>query len=69
MLIRAGLSSKSLTSIAGCLATKYLSWMNDFHKSSIVFCSLSTSVAHSLLAAMFNPSSVMAAVLSFFLSF
>ena len=69
MAIRAGLSSKSLASIAGCFTAKYLSWMNDFHKSSIVFCSLSTSAAHSLLAAPFNPSSVMAVVLSIFLSF
>ena len=69
MAIRAGLSSKSLASIAGCFTAKYLSWMNDFHKPSIVFCSLSTSAAHSLLAALFNPSSVMAAVLSIFLSF
>ena len=69
MLIRAGLSSKSLTSIAGYFTAKYLSWMNDFHKSSIVFFSLSTFAAHSLLAALFNPSSVMAAVLSFLLSF
>ena len=69
MAIRAGLSSKSLASIAGCFTAKYLSWMNDFHQSFIVFCSLSTSAAHSLLAAPFNPSFVMAAVLSIFLSF
>ena len=69
MAIRAGLSSKSLASIVGCFTAKYLSWMNEFHKSSIVFCSLSTFAAHSLLAAPFDPSSVMAAVLSLFLSF
>ena len=66
MVIRAGLSSKSLASIAGCFNTKYLSWMNDFHKSSIVSCSLSTSAANSWLAAPFNPSSVMAAVSALF---
>ena len=66
MVIRAGLSSKSLASIAGCFAVKYLSWMNDFHKSSIVSCSLSTSVANSWLAAPFNPSSVMAVVSALF---
>ena len=66
MVIRAGLSSKSLASIAGCFAVKYLSWMNDFHKSSIVSCSLSTSVANSWLAAPFNPSSVMAIVSALF---
>ena len=68
MVIRAGLSSKSLASIAGCFTAKYLSWMNDFHKSSIVSCSLSTYATHSLLAAPFNPSSVMAAVSALFLS-
>ena len=62
MVIRAGLSSKSLASISGCFTAKYLSWMNDFHKSSIVSCSLSTSSAHSLLAALFDPSSVMVAI-------
>ena len=62
MVIRAGSSSKSLASIAGYFTAKYLSWMNDFHKSSIVSCSLSTYAAHSLLAAPFNPSSVMVAV-------
>ena len=66
MVIRAGLSSKSLTSIARCFTAKYLSWMNDFHKFSIVSCSLSTSAAHSLLAAPFNPSSVMAVVSALF---
>ena len=70
MVIRAGLSSKSLASVAGCFTATYLSWMNDFHKSSIVSCSLSTSAAYSLLAAPFNPLSVMAAVqlLLYFLS-
>ena len=66
MVIRAGLSSKSLASIASYFTAKYLSWMNDFHKSSIVSCSLSTSAAHSLLAAPINPSSVMAAVSALF---
>ena len=66
MVIRAGLSSKSLASIAGCFTAKYLSWMNDFHKSSIVSCSLSTSAANSWLAASFNPSSVLAAVSALF---
>ena len=60
---------KIFSTIAGCFTAKYLSWMNDFNKSSIVFCSLSTFAAHSLLAAPFNPSSVMAAVLSIFLYF
>ena len=40
--------------------------MNDFHKSSIVSCSSSTSAANSWLAAPFNPSYVMAAVSAFF---
>ena len=66
MVIRAGLSSKSLASIAGRFTAKYLSWMNDFHKSSIVSFSLSTYAANSLLTAPFNPSSVMAAVLALF---
>ena len=66
MVIRAGLSSKSLASIAGCFAVKYLSWMNDFHKSSVVSCSLSTYVANSWLVAPFNPSSIMAVVSAFF---
>ena len=66
MAIRAGLSSKSLASFAGCFTTKYLSWMNDFHKSSIVSCSLSTYAVHPLLTAPFNPSSVMVAVSALF---
>ena len=66
MAIKAGFSSKSLASIAGCFTAKYLSWMSDFHKSSIVFCSLSTFAAISWLAAPFNPSSVMAAVSALF---
>ena len=40
--------------------------MNDFHKSSIVSCSLSTSATNSWLAAPFNPSSVMAFVSALF---
>ena len=40
--------------------------MNDFHKSSIVSCFLSTSSANSWLVAPFNPSSVMAAVSALF---
>ena len=67
MAIRAGFSSKSLASIAGCFNAKYLSWMNDFHESSIVSCSLSTSAAISWLAAPFNPSSVMAVVSALFI--
>ena len=55
-----------MTSIAGCFTAKYLSWISDFHKSSIVSCSLSTSAAHSLLAAPFNPSSVMDAISALF---
>ena len=66
MVIRAGLSSKSLASIAGCFAVKYLSWMNDFHKSSIVSCSLSTSATNSWLAAPSNPLSVIAVVSALF---
>ena len=66
MAIRAGFSSKLLASIAGCFTAKHLSWMNDFHKSSIVSCSLSTYVANSWLAAPFNPSSVMAVVSALF---
>ena len=66
MAIRAGFSSKSLASIASGFAAKYLSWMNDFQKSSIVSSSLSTSAANSWLAAPFNPSSVMAVVSALF---
>ena len=62
MVISVGLSSKSLASIAGCFTARYLSWMNDFHKFSIVSCSLRTFAAHSLLVAPFNPSSVIFAV-------
>ena len=40
--------------------------MNDFHKSSIVSCSLSTSAVNSWLAAPFNLSFVMAAVSALF---
>ena len=66
MVIRAGLSSKSLASIDGCFTVKYLSWMNDFHKSSIVSCSLSTYAANSWLAAPSNPLSVITAVSALF---
>ena len=66
MVISAGLSSKSLASIAGCFTAKYLFSMNDFHKSSIVSCSLRTSAAHSWLSAPFNPLSVTAVVLALF---
>ena len=62
MVISAGLSSKSLALIAGCFIAKYLLWMNEFHKFSIVSCSLRTFAVHSFLAAPFNPSSVMVAV-------
>ena len=66
MAIRAGFRSKSLAYIVGCFTATYLSWMKDFHKSSIVSCSLSNSAANSWLAAPFNPSSVMAVVSALF---
>ena len=62
MIISAGLSSKSLASIVGCFIAEYLLWMNEFHKFSIVSCSLRTFAAHSLLAIPSNPLSVMAAL-------
>ena len=62
MVISAGLSSKSLTLIAGCFLAKYLLWMNEFHKFSMVSCSLRTFAAHSWLATPSNPLSIMAAL-------
>ena len=62
MVISAGLSSKSLALMAGCFIAKYLLWTNEFHKFSIVSCSLRNFAAHSWLATLSNPLSVMAAL-------
>ena len=59
MVISAGSSSYSLASIADCVIAEYLLWMNEFHKSSIVSCSLRTLGVHSWLVTQFNPLSVM----------
>ena len=65
MVISDGSSSKSLASIAGCFIATYLLWMNEFHKFSIVSCSLRTFVAHSWLATPSIPLSTMVALKAF----